>query len=65
MEMNVTRVIFSTSRKWFLEINNDIEIEISEYNAERLIKDYALVNYNMFRWASIKNDADDLVILER
>lgn len=52
--MNITRVIFSSSaNKWYLQINNLLEVETTEKDAKLLIKQYELVETNMFRWEKI------------
>lgn len=38
------------NKKWYIEINDLQEIEISEKDAENLIKEYGFEEYNLFRW---------------
>lgn len=49
--MKVTRIIFSgINNKWYLQIDKNHEIEISEANAKILIETYNLQEVNLNRW---------------
>jgi hypothetical protein len=53
--MEITRVIYSNIlNKWYVQVNKCYELEIQERDAKILIRDYELIEINMFRWELIK-----------
>lgn len=47
--MNISRIILD-GKKYFAEIENTIQIQISETDAQRLIQEFNLIEYNFNRW---------------
>ena len=46
----IKRYLAANNKKWYLEIDNNYEVEVPEKQAKELIKLYDFEEYNLRKW---------------